>query len=129
MLSQTAQYGLRAVLEIAAHQGVPVGAGELARALSLPQNYLSKTLHQLARAGVLESTRGKAGGFRLARPADKVTLLEIVGLFDDTSARRSCLLGNAVCSDQNPCVVHHKWKAASERNAAFFRDTTIGELL
>lgn len=129
MLSQTAQYALRAVLEIATRQGVPVGAGELARSLDLPPNYLSKTLHQLARAGVLESTRGKSGGFRLSRPAEKVTLLEIVGLFDDISARRTCLLGRAVCSDQNPCVVHNKWKAASERNAAFFRDTTVGELI
>lgn len=129
MLSQTAQYALRAVLEIAARQGEAVGAGTLAQALEIPQNYLSKTLHQLARAGVLESTRGKSGGFRLARLPEKVTLLEIVGLFDDISARRTCLLGNPVCSDQNPCLVHYKWKAASERNAAFFRDTTVGELL
>ena len=129
MLSQTAQYALRAVLAIAAGRGEAVGAGVLAQRLGLPQNYLSKTLHQLARAGLLESTRGKSGGFRLARPAERITLRDIVGLFDDISARRTCLLGNPQCSDVNPCPLHHKWKAASERNATFFRETTIGELL
>lgn len=129
MLSQTAQYALQAVLAIAAGRGEAVGAATLAQSLGLPQNYLSKTLHQLARAGLLESTRGKSGGFRLARPPERITLLEVVGLFDDISARRSCLLGRPQCSDTNPCPLHHKWKAASERNATFFRETTIGELM
>ena len=71
VLSQTAEYALRAVLTIAEEPGgQPVGAYRLADALGIPQNYLSKTLHQLARAGILDSTRGKLGGFRLAHILD-----------------------------------------------------------
>ena len=130
MLSQTAEYALRAVLAIAGErEGEAVGAGRLAASLGIPQNYLSKTLHQLARAGVLESTRGKLGGFRLARPAEKIPLLDVVGPFDDVSGRRTCLMGRPVCSYYNACAAHERWKAVADRTAEFFRDTTVGDLV
>jgi Rrf2 family protein len=70
LLSQTTEYALRAVLHIASQpDGTPVRANALASAIGVPQNYLSKTLHQLARAGILTSTRGPTGGFQLAVPA------------------------------------------------------------
>lgn len=129
MLSQTAEYALRAVLTIAADEAAPVGAAHIAELLGVPRNYLSKTLHQLARAGVLESTRGKSGGFRLSRPANRIMLVDIVGLFDDITGRRVCLLGRPVCSDHSACTAHHKWKAVSERNATFFRETSVADLI
>lgn len=129
MLSQTAEYALRAVLALAeAGSDQPVGAAHLAATLGIPQNYLSKTLHQLARAGVLDSTRGKAGGFRLARPAARISLLEVVSPFDDVTGRRTCLMGQPVCSDHNSCAAHERWKDVAERTAEFFRDTTIADL-
>jgi Rrf2 family protein len=130
VLSQTAEYALRAVLGIAARSdGESVGAARLAGILGIPQNYLSKTLHQLARAGVLESTRGKLGGFRLARPAGQISLLEVVRPFDDLTGRRACLMGRAVCSDHSPCVAHERWKLVAEQTADFFRETTVGDLV
>jgi Rrf2 family protein len=129
VLSQTAEYALRAVLALADEsQGQPLGAAHLANVLGIPQNYLSKTLHQLARAGVLESNRGKLGGFRLAREASRITLLEVVSPFDDVSSRRACLLGRPVCSDQSACAAHARWKDVSERTATFFRETTLADL-
>ncbi|HWA59697.1 MAG TPA: Rrf2 family transcriptional regulator [Gemmatimonadales bacterium] len=128
MLSQTAEYALRAVLTLAVEPEGILGAAELAARLDVPRNYLSKTLHQLARAGVLESTRGKSGGFRLGRDPRRITLLEVVQPFDDISARRVCLLGRPVCSDHVACAAHTRWKAVSERNAEFFRETTVADL-
>lgn len=130
MLSQTAEYALRAVLAIAAAPaGAAVGAARLAEDLGVPGNYLSKTLHQLARAGVLESNRGKLGGFRLARRPERITLSQIVEPFDEGMGRRVCLLGRTVCSDHNACPAHARWKAVSEQNAEFFRGTTVADLL
>lgn len=128
MLSQTAEYALRAVLTLAVEPGGQLGAAQLADRLDVPRNYLSKTLHQLARAGILESTRGKTGGFRLGRNPDRITLLDVVQPFDDITGRRVCLLGKPVCSDHAACAAHAKWKAVSERNAEFFRDTTVADL-
>ena len=129
MLTQTAEYALRAVLEVAAAGAdQPVGAARLAARLGIPQNYLSKTLHHLAKAGVLESTRGKSGGFRLARAASKISLLDVVSPFDDVTGRKTCLMGRPVCSDHNACAAHERWKKVAEQTAEFFRATTVADL-
>lgn len=129
MLSQTGQYALRAALHLAAiPPPATMGVAELAEALDLPQNYLSKVLHQLARAGVLISARGKGGGFRLARPAEKITLLEVLELFDGVGPRTQCLLGRPVCSDAKPCPAHQRWSEISQRMVAFFRESTLAQL-
>jgi len=130
MLSQTAEYALRASLWIAEHPDrAPVRVGDLAEALNIPQNYLSKTLHLMARAGVLQSIRGKHGGFRLARPAARTPLIEIVQPFERLGDTRACLLGRAVCSDAAPCQAHDRWKRVKEITASFFRDTTLADLI
>lgn len=130
MLSQTAEYALRAVLTIAAQPpDHPIGAHRLASDLGIPPNYLSKTLHQLARLGILDSARGKLGGFRLGRAADRISLLDVVGPFDDVTGRRACLMGRASCSDHTPCAAHSRWKAVAERQAEFFRETTVADLV
>jgi Rrf2 family protein len=128
-LSQTAEYALRAVLYLAEQgEGRPVQVGQMAQALRIPRNYLSKILHLLARDGVLASTRGKQGGFRLAIPADRLMLLRVVGPFDRFEARRACLLGRPQCSDRTACAAHTRWKDVSERLTAFFRETTVADL-
>jgi Rrf2 family protein len=130
MLNQTAEYALRAVVTIAEQpDGQPIGAGTLAGNLGIPQNYLSKTLHQLARAGILESSRGKFGGFQLARPPGRISLLDIVTQFDEVAGRQSCLMGRAVCSDHSPCAAHTRWKVVGEKMAGFFKETTVADLM
>ncbi len=130
MLSQTAEYALRTVLYLAARQEDRLfRASEIAEELGIPQNYLSKTLHVLARAGVLHSSRGKNGGFRLARPASAITLASVVAPFSGPSGERICLLGRVACSDSDPCPAHGKWKAVSNQVSTFFRETMVGDLL
>lgn len=129
MLSQTSQYALRTVLQLARMADGERGAAvDLARTIGIPGNYLSKTLHQLARAGVVAGTRGKHGGFVLARPAHRITLAEVVAPFQEMG-ERVCLLGRATCSDARPCVAHAHWKSVAEQVARFFSLTTIADLL
>jgi Rrf2 family protein len=130
MLSQTAEYALRTVLYLGEHSddGL-VRVGTLAQTLHIPRNYLSKTLHQLARAGILDSSRGKLGGFRLARPAEDIALAEVIAPFDGPTSARTCLLGRTVCSDQSPCTAHARWKGVSTQVSTFFRETTVAQLL
>ncbi len=130
MLSQTAEYALRTVLYLAARQGDELHrVGEIAEDLDIPQNYLSKTLHLLARAGVLTSSRGKHGGFRLTKPPSKITLAEVVAPFDGPTGARICLLGRAACSDSDPCPAHGRWKSVSSEVSTFFRETKVSDLL
>lgn len=130
MLSHTAEYALRAVLYLADRaRDESASVDEIAERLGVPRNYLSKILHRLAQEGILASTRGKGGGFRLARNPDRLTLLQVVGPIDGMSGERRCLLGRPQCSDRNPCPAHHQWKAVSDRVSEFFRDRTVGELV
>jgi Rrf2 family protein len=130
VLSTTAEYALKAVIHIAEHAGhEPIRVERIADELGEPRNYLSKILHTLAKAGILASTRGPRGGFQLARAPEALTLYDVVRVFDPLEARRSCLLGRPRCSDVNPCPVHHRWKSVSEQASAFFRETTIAEVI
>lgn len=130
ILSQTAEYALRAVVHLARHTGEePVQALDLATATKVPENYLRKVLHELVRGGVLQSSRGKRGGFRLAVPAERLTLLAVITRFDRLTERRRCLLGRAECSDADPCPLHHRWKAMAERLARFFGTTTVADVV
>lgn len=130
LLSQTAEYALRAVVAVAQRDGAaPMQAAELAQATDVPETYLRKVLHELVRAGILRSSRGKHGGFALARPAGDVTLLMIVSHFDAISDRRRCLLGRPECSDRDPCPMHAHWKATAEHVARFFQSTTVADVV
>jgi Rrf2 family protein len=78
-----ARYALRAVTHLAELDGTPiVSSHEIARAQGVPERYLMKVLKSLAQAGLLHSLKGPNGGYRLARPAKSITLLEIVEAAD-----------------------------------------------
>lgn len=130
LLSQTAEYALRAVVALAQRDGeVPMQAMELAQVTGVPEHYLRKVLHDLVRAGVLRSTRGKHGGFDLAVPAEQLSLLSVVSRFDAISERRRCLLGRFECSDADPCPAHEHWRATAEHVARFFQSTTVADVV
>src|SRR5512134_2350008 len=103
MLSKTAEYALRAVVAIAkVEEERPVLAREISSAGHIPAKYLSKVLRDLVHAGVLSSTRGIGGGFRLRRRVNKLKLIEVIRPFDDVPARSRCPLGHPKCSDDTP---------------------------
>jgi Rrf2 family protein len=106
----------------------PIHASDLAAATGVPENYLRKVLHDLVRSGVLRSTRGKSGGFRLAVRAERLNLLAVVGPFDRITDRRRCLLGRQECSDVHPCPMHHRWKSTAEQIVRFFGSTTVADV-
>lgn len=133
MLTRTGGYALHAALAIAERQGAGEGravrAAEVAEALDIPANYLSKILQQLARDGVLVSERGRNGGFRLARDPGTISLLEVVAGFDDLGRERQCLLGRGTCSDVGGCPAHREWKRASAPAFRFFEERTLADLM
>lgn len=130
MLSNTAEYALKAVLYLATHAAdQPVRVGDAAAALGIPRNYLSKILHELARDGVLVSSRGKHGGFQLATRPEELSLLAVIQRFDHIAEERRCLLGRTQCSDRHACAAHWRWKAVSEQISTFFRETTVADLM
>lgn len=130
LLTTRAQYAVRAVLYVAQNGGPgPVGVRGIARDLDLPRNYLSKTMHELARAGVLHSVRGKHGGFQLAVPAAALALRDVVAVFEAAPEPPGCLLGPARCDLAVPCPGHALWQRAVAGLGQFLATTTVADLL
>ncbi|HAK36758.1 MAG: Rrf2 family transcriptional regulator [Nitrospinaceae bacterium] len=78
MISQTAEYALRAVVHLTAPTEKPLTTQEIAARTQVPESYLSKVLQSLGRAGILSSQRRLHGGFSLAKKSDSLTLLEVI---------------------------------------------------
>ncbi|MDX1577549.1 MAG: Rrf2 family transcriptional regulator [Gemmatimonadota bacterium] len=132
MLSQTAEYALRAAVYLAElHGSGPTRVDDIAEGLGVPRNYLSKILHTLAKAGLLSSTRGPSGGFELVRPPGETPLLDVVRHFDPALASESsaCLLGREACRDDDPCGAHERWGSVRRQVQSFFEDTTLAHLV
>jgi Rrf2 family protein len=120
---------VRAVVFLAQDGTRRVPVGEIADALSVPQNYLSKVLNALAHHGVLTSVRGARGGFRLSRPPAETTLAEVVRPFGAMTNPPRCLLLDKPCSDSTPCIAHREWKDVARQVQAFFGTKTLADLL
>jgi Rrf2 family protein len=130
LVSRTEEYALRAAVCLARRYGdESVRARDMAKATGIPANYLSKILHQLGRAGVVVSERGRAGGFRLASHPREVVLAAVVAPFEPQVQRTRCLLGLPQCSDSNPCGAHERWKVIKEATLAFLNDTTLADVI
>ncbi len=129
MLSQTAEYALRAVLYLADRSnGQPVRVDEIGGVLGMPAAYLSKILNTLVRARILSSLRGRHGGFQLAVAPEDLPLIKVVAPFDTIVERRHCLLGRADCNDRVACAAHAAWKQTADQIAHFFRTTTVADI-
>ncbi|HET7464655.1 MAG TPA: Rrf2 family transcriptional regulator [Longimicrobium sp.] len=130
MVTQTSEHAIRALLYLAQRpDGETVPAERIAQALGAPANYLAKTLNALAKHGLVSSTRGPAGGFRLRVPAGQVTLAEVVETFDDVRPRQMCLLGDRPCDGLHPCRAHEAWSRVCAAMHAPLGTTTLADLL
>lgn len=135
MLSATADHAVRAVLVLArARRGDgqprrPLRADEIATATGAPHNYMGKTLNALAKAGIVTSARGPAGGFVLAVAPESLTLAGVVDLFDTPRPHSRCLLGTAPCDPDHPCAAHDCWTAVMRARREPLTTTTIADLL
>jgi Rrf2 family protein len=130
MLTKTGLHAVRALVALAKlPEGVYAGAARIAQDIGAPQNYLGKLLKTLADEGLVESQKGLGGGFRLARDARRITLLDIVEPIEHVSRWSGCILGRPECSEVDPCAIHHSWKTVRNAYLQMLERTTIAELV
>jgi Rrf2 family protein len=126
----SATHALRALAHLAAVPGGEAVLGrDLAREVGVPAHYLAKVLATLARAGLLAATRGARGGYRLARPAREIPLVEIVEPFEGQRARPGCLLRpGEPCDDDRTCSAHAAWGQVKSVYLGFLETTTLADI-
>jgi Rrf2 family protein len=130
IFSASTTHALRAVAWLAANGGDgPMLGRDLARKVKVPPDYLSKVLATLARAGVLTASRGVNGGYRLARPAARIRLIEVVAPFEGARAKPGCLLRpSRPCRDSGACSAHDRWSGVKETYLDFLERTTVADI-
>ena len=102
---------------------------DIAEAEHIPSPFLAKILQDLVRAGLLQSSVGRNGGFALKRSAKTVSLLEVKTLIDGTNAFERCVLGLEQCSGDNPCSHHALWHGVRNHILEFLESTTLEDLV
>jgi len=128
--SRSAEYAIRAFVHLAQ---VPEGkfamVKNIAREEQIPSHFLAKILQQLARKGLLRSSKGPTGGFSLRVPASDISLLNIVEALDGLSAYEQCASGLPECNDEMPCSMHDSWKDLRERIKDYLGRNSITDLV
>jgi Rrf2 family nitric oxide-sensitive transcriptional repressor len=128
MFSQTVEYALRAVVDLASRDGQPVPIAAVAERTLVPKPYLAKILQTLTRAGIVTARRGTCGGVSLTRPADQVTLLEVVNAVEPVGRIAICPLG-LPAHGHRLCPLHKRLDDALAAVEAAFAATTLVELV
>ena len=129
IFSQASKYAIRALIHLAEHAPEPQLSREIARAIDVPGHFLAKILQDLSRVQLLQSFKGRGGGFKLAKSADQISLLEIVQAMDGPGFGQHCLLGLPGCSEIDPCPLHEHWVRHSTEIMAMLRSQTLALIL
>ena len=130
MFSKSCEYGLQAMIYIAMHgeSQRKVRLEEIAKALIIPQPFLSKILQLLVRHNILGSLKGRSGGYYLLKSANRISLLEIIKTIDGIEFIDKCSMGLNGCSDKNPCPLHDELKQIKDKFKEVFKNKSLGEL-
>jgi Rrf2 family protein len=137
-LSQRSQYAVRAVFELAKRDGSgTVKAASIAEAQYVPVRFLENILGQLRHAGIIDSVRGKDGGYRLSRPPELVSVGQVIRSVQGPLSAVDCIVprpGDQAgtvreCALRPGCVLLPMWEKAHEAMMAVYDGTTFGDLV
>lgn len=128
MLSQTVEYSLRAVVWLAQQPGLPATTQQIAGATKVPPDYLSKIMLTLGRSGIVTARRGRNGGFALAHPPTKLTVLHVINAVEPVQRIKTCPLGLA-SHGANLCPLHRRLDDAMASMEQAFATSTVADLL
>ena len=128
MLKTESEQALRALAALAARdRAQPLG--ELAKRASAPAPMLAKVLARLGHLGLVAGRRGPKGGYRLARPAAKIALGDVVLPLEGLRFANACLFGPSECSATEPCPLHPFWGPLRDRLVAFLEHASLADLV
>jgi Rrf2 family protein len=127
-LNKTTEYAIRVLLHLVQHDESPCSTNTLHKHLDIPYKYLGRLMKNLTDAGFLNSTRGKAGGYRLVKGMDKISLRQVIEALEGVDDFQHCILGLPECSDSDPCVMHERWGKERQRIEKMFTNVSLKEL-
>jgi Rrf2 family transcriptional regulator, iron-sulfur cluster assembly transcription factor len=128
-LTRKGEYAIRGIIYLARQPRGRVSlVGEIASSMNVPKTFLSKILQDFTRVGLVTSFRGTGGGFMLARPAEGITLREVVEAVEGPILPNRCLLGTGTCSQDETCKVHPVWRKVQGEIGSILDGVMIADL-
>jgi len=128
-LGKHGDYAVRAAIDIARHwDDEPRKAHEIAASMDIPVGYLKRILAELVSQRLLNSTAGPNGGYRLTRPPEDITLLEIIEPLEHLLAPEQCILRGGPCDWSESCPIHDTWCRAQKAFANTLDAATLDQL-
>jgi Rrf2 family transcriptional regulator, nitric oxide-sensitive transcriptional repressor len=127
VISQTTEYALRAIVDLAYHHGESRTTQQIAEATKVPAGYLAKVLKELSRHDLIRSQRGLHGGFVLETDPKHITVYDVMAAVDPPKRIRECPL-KLPEHKANLCPLHQRLDDAMAMVEEAFRDTTIAEV-
>jgi Rrf2 family transcriptional regulator, cysteine metabolism repressor len=134
IFSTKAEYGVRVMTHLAGTDGGrPVSLGSIAEAEGLPLAYLEHLVQRLRRDGLVESTRGAHGGYKLSRPPSEITMAEVVSALEGHLAPIECITPEGMCSREvkgdAPCPTKLLWTRVQGSIVRTLTDMTLQDLI
>jgi len=129
-LTRRGDYALRAALYLA-ERWDPAGFAKIrdvAAAMNLPASYTPHVLLLLAGSGIATAKAGREGVYRLARPPDEVSVLEVVEAAEGELRSTTCILRGGPCHWETACAAHAAWSEASEAFRSSLARTTLADM-
>ena len=128
-ITRAADYAVRVLVYLAGlAPGTRVRRSTLAEASDAPEDFLSKVLQRLVAAGLISSHRGAGGGFELAGPPDRISLLRVVEAIDGPVELNICVASGPGCERQLSCAVHPVWVKAQDALLEVLNGESIAKL-
>ncbi|MBE6480622.1 MAG: RrF2 family transcriptional regulator [Olsenella sp.] len=130
MFSTKGRYALRVMADLANHEGW-VSLGDIAERQGISRKYLEQVMALLLKAGYVESTRGKSGGYRLAQPAEEYTLGNILRAVEGTLAPVACLdcTSGEICPRVEDCPTVDVWRDLGSVTSAYLNEKRLSDLI
>ncbi|MDA8312184.1 MAG: Rrf2 family transcriptional regulator [Actinomycetota bacterium] len=129
-LSKRGDYVMRSAIALARayETGGPRKIREVVAQTEVPRTFASQILADLVRAGLATSRAGRDGGYRLSRPPEEISVLEVVEAAEGPLRAERCALGEGPCRWEAVCPLHETWGRATSRLAELLAGTTLAEV-
>ncbi len=127
-LTRRSEYAIRACVLLAGSEAQR-SSREIATATDVPERFMARILVELVASGLVEARIGRTGGYRLARDASGISLLELVEAVEGPSRSTRCVLRQTTCDPARPCAIHPVWASAQSGLIDTLAESTLSDLV
>jgi len=127
--SKTTSYSINILSYMANHSDENLSADFLHSQLGIPYQYLRQILTNLSKNGLINSSRGRKGGFELARDVNTIFIADIIEITEGLESFNICVLGFQTCPFDNKCAIHDLWEESRNNILKILKETSLANLI